>query len=188
MKKKIIILISLLVVVALLIVLFIFKDSFGFFSYLKKGDVVSIITISGIDVDIISPEDDALNLVNSYPMYDDDASNLTPFVFEMSTNKTIDYVISIENDTEKQNACRLDNGEVCPILSTDYIKFSYKKNDGTYSEPALLSSTDGVIASDLISNETIRSSVILWIDSDAGNEIMNHYFYGKIVITGTNSI
>lgn len=187
MKKKVIILVSLIVVVVLALTLFIFKDSFGFFKYLKKGDVVNIITVSGIDVDIISPEDDALNLVNSYPIYDYEASDITPFVFDMTTNKNINYVLTIENDTEKQSECKLDNNEPCPLLSTDYIKFSYKKNDGTYSEPALLSSTDGVIDSGIINNETIRSSIRLWIDSDAGNEIMNHYFYGKIIITGTKN-
>jgi len=185
-KKKTILLVVITIILMLLIV-FVVGRSFGFFKYNKEGEKINLITINGIEVEIIDPENDSLNLENAYPVDDNEAMSYEPFVFTMTntSSRALSYSIVVENDEEKQAECVIDDHLICPELSTDYIKYSYKKNDGTYTEPRNLGSDNNIIASDTITGgETITSSIILWIDSEAGNEIMNHYFYGKIVITG----
>ena len=97
--------------------------------------------------------------------------------------------MKIEMDTDKLNNCTLEDGSSCQALSTNAIKYSYKKNDGTYSTPKSLGASNDIITGGVISSkETITSSIILWIDSEAGNEYMNQYFFGKLMITGEEYI
>lgn len=185
-KKKYII-IGFIVVLLMTLIVFLVGRSFGFFKYVKEGEIVNIITINGIEVEIINKEADSLNLSNAYPMTDSEGLTLTPFEFTMknTASKSLSYAIKVVLDEEKISQCTLEDGTTCQELSTDYIKYSYKKNDGSYSEPIILSSNNNVITTGIIDgNETITSSIILWIDRNAGNEIMNHYFFGKIIITG----
>jgi len=185
-KKKTILLVVITIILMLLII-FLVGRSFGFFKYNKEGEKINIITIKGIEVEIINPEIDSLNLENAYPVDDTEGMTYEPFVFTMTntSNRNLSYSILVEKDEDKQAECVIDEYLICPELSTDYIKYAYKKNDGTYTEPRNLGSDNNIIASGTIAGgETVTSSIILWIDSEAGNEIMNHYFYGKIVITG----
>ncbi len=187
MKRKKKLLFIILIVFLICIIIFFIGRSFGFFKYIKKGETVNIIAINGIATEILNPENDALNLENVYPMTDSEGLALIPFEFQMTntSSRSLSYSIQIEIDDEKLDACTLEDGTKCPELSPTYLKYVYKKNDETYTEPRNLASDGNIIASGVIAGkETITSSIILWIDENAGNEIMNHYFYGKIVITG----
>jgi len=187
MKKKISLVIGITII--MLIGIFLLGKSLSLFSYTKEGETVNTITINGIVVKILNKELNSLNLENTYPVSDSEALSKKPFEFEMTntSNGSITYNIFIQPDEEKLASCTLNDKKACPVLDTSYIKYSYKKNDGTYSEPRFLSDNNNLIDSGtILGEEIIKSSVILWIDSEAGNEIMNHYFYGKIVITGQN--
>ena len=191
-KNQVIKNISLVLVVLILMALIIFLvgKSFGFFTYVKKGETVNVITINGIDIRI-TQDNNALNLEDAYPVYDSQGLGNSPFVFTMenTTSKPLAYTLKVENDTEKQEACYTDSEETeaCKVLSTSYIRYSYKQGDGTYSEPATLG-PDNIITTGIInSNETITTSIKLWISSDARNDIQNSYFFGKLVLEGTQS-
>ncbi len=188
MNKKKIILIICSILIGLAII-FLIGNSFGFFKYMKKGDLVNIITINGIKVEIVN-DNDSLNLNNAYPISDSEGLNLEPFEFKMinNSNSDINYSIKVVADTDKLSSCQLDDGTNCPELSTSYIKFAYKKEDGSYTEPQLLSSNNNIVSSGTITaNGTITSSLVVWIDKNSGNEIMNHYFYGKLIIEGSQA-
>ena len=149
-RQKLLLIISIILVV--LIIIFFVGNSFGFFRYLKKGDIVNVITIGGIDVEVIDQDSDALNLENAYPISDDDGLKLTPFEFKMtnSSNQALIYSLVVELDTDKLNECKLEDGTSCKELSTKYIKYAFKKNDGTYSTPANLATNGNVITKDII--------------------------------------
>lgn len=183
-KKRILLILSGFIIIV--IIAFVINDSFSIFNYAKEGSENIIISTGGIEAEIIS-EESALNLENLYPVSDSEGLTGVPFIFSMTntSSKSLNYTIRIESNTEKLAECKLDDGTSCSELSTNYIKFSYKKNDGKYSEPAILGKNDNIIASGTISGkEKITSSIILWIDSSATNEIMNQYFYGKVIVTG----
>ncbi len=187
MKNKRLIFLIIAIIMLIAVVVFLVGRSFGFFSYAKEGETVNIISIKGIEIKILDSEADALNLQNAYPMTDSEGLSQIPFQFMMTntSSRKISYSIKIEKDPEKMESCVLEDGTSCPELSTSKIKYSYKKNDGTYTTPKTLDSENNIIASDTIgSKEEITSSIILWIDSKADNNIMGHYFYAQIVITG----
>ena len=188
-KKTILLVIS--VILLMILIIFLVGRSFGFFQYIKKGENINLITISGIETKILSTDDNVLNLENAYPISDSDGLSLTPFVFSMTntSSRNLSYTMKIEMDTDKLNNCTLEDGSSCQALSTNAIKYSYKKDDGTYSTPKNLGASNDIITGGVISSkETITSSIILWIDSGAGNEYMNQYFFGKLMITGEEYI
>ena len=188
-KKAILLVIS--VILLMILIIFLVGRSFGFFQYIKKGENINLITISGIETKILSTDDNVLNLENAYPISDSDGLSLTPFVFSMTntSSRNLSYTMKIEMDTDKLNNCTLEDGSSCQALSTNAIKYSYKKDDGTYSTPKNLGASNDIITGGVISSkETITSSIILWIDSEAGNEYMNQYFFGKLMITGEEYI
>lgn len=188
-KKTILLVIS--VILLMILIIFLVGRSFGFFQYIKKGENINLITISGIETKILSTDDNVLNLENAYPISDSDGLSLTPFIFSMTntSSRNLSYTMKIEMDTDKLNDCTLEDGSSCQSLSTKAIKYSYKKDDGTYSTPKNLGDSNDIITSGVISSkETITSSIIVWIDSEAGNEYMNQYFFGKLIITGEEYI
>ena len=181
------------VLVLMVAIVFLVGRSFGFFNYAKKGQVLNVVTINGIEVNVLNNSNNALNLENMYPMYDSEGMELDSFDFSIknTAGKSLDYTLKVVNDTDKQSECVLDDGldSPCPELSTDYIRYSYKVNNGEWSTPANLGNNSDIIFSDAITGkETVNVSIKIWIDQNAGNSIQNHYFFGKLIIEGTKSL
>ena len=190
--KNIILVIT--VILLMLLIIFIVGRSYGFFTYVKKGEVVNVITINGISVNITN-DDNALNLQEAEPLYDADGMQLKAFTFTMTntSSRPLDYSIKVLNDSEKQNACLINEGTqnetTCPVLATTNIRYSYKLNNDNYSNPSNLGLDNNTIATGTIKkNQTLTYSVKMWIKSDATNDIQGNYFFGKLVIEGTEGI
>ena len=191
-SKTVIIVIVTLILMGLII--FFVGRSYGFFQYVKKGETTNVVSIKGIRINVIE-DDNALNLENAEPLYDKDSMELKAFKFSMTntSSRPIEYTIRVANDTEKQQACLINEGEeneeTCPVLTTDNIRFSYKLNDSNWSEPINLGGTnnDTITTYTINGGETLTYSVKIWIKSDATNEIMNHYFYGQLLIQGAEA-
>ena len=180
-------LVLLLIVIVLCFAFFFLDKSFGFFKYKKLGDIINVVTIKGLEVKILDNDSSLLNIENGYPIYDSEASELTPFRFSVKNkfSKKVKYSIKVLLDDDKASKCKLDSGVVCPTLSSNYIKFVSRIADNDYSKPMILKDSNSVVISgEIDAGEIIDYSIILWIDQDAGNEIMNHYFFGKIIIEG----
>ena len=183
--------ISLIIVVLMLMALIVFMvgKAFGFFNYAKEGSVVNTVTIKGLSINVNNETDEALNITNAYPVYDSEGMENDPFIFTITNNSShdIEYNLKIENDSEKLAECVQTNG-TCPELSTNYIKYSYKLNNGSWSSPSSLGNNENIVFSDaVLGNESVTVSIKLWIDSAAGNEIQGTYFFGKLVLEGTKT-
>lgn len=183
-----------IVVVALMgLIVYLVGRSYGFFRYEKQGETTNVITIKGIRVDIIE-DDDALNLLNTEPLYDSDGLELKAFKFSITntSSRPLDYTMKVVNDTDKQSACLINEGTAneasCPVLTTDNIRYSYKLNNSNWVEPSNLGQDNDVITTYTINGgETLTYSIKMWIKSDATNDIMNHYFFGQLLIQGTQA-
>lgn len=189
MKKKLIIIIPVLLLVFVTLFL---TNSFALFSYAKEGLKVNFLTINGIDVELADPTSTALTLENSEPTFDNDGLNKTPFVFTLknTSHNSLDYTIKVVNDVDRQNTCFLDAGrtQACPVLDTDYIRYAYKIGDGSYTTPQTLgTNNDIIISSTLSSLQNVQISLVMWIDINAGNDVQNNSFYGKLILQGQKS-
>ena len=185
--RKVAFIVSILAVVSISV--FLIGKSFAFFNYRKNGETVNVVTFKGLNVNILNSSDNALNLSGAYPIYDAFGLDGTPFEFEISnvSSQNIDYILKIENDADKQNACEVD-GAVCPKLSTNYIKYAYKIGDGEYSTPTNLGENNDIVFSNTINGgSTIRVSLLIWIDQDAPNDTQGKYFFGKLILEANKS-
>ncbi len=182
-KNKGILIFVLLLVVGILAI----GSAFAFFAYVREGDIINVITIQGLDVQIISGKD-SINLDNAYPISDEDGLEGIPLVFQVTnhSNKTISYTVKIDSDTEKLKNCTLEDGTACLPLSITNLRFSHHLDDeDNYSEPMTLSE-EGVVAETITISpgDTKEHSLLLWISSKSGNDIMGHYFFGKLILEG----
>ena len=171
------------------IVLFTFGKSFAFFNYQKNGETLNVVTFTGITVNINNSSDEALNLNNAYPMYDMDGMNQDSLDLTLTntSRKTLSFNLKVENDQDKLNECIANNG-TCPSLSTNYIKYSYKIDNGEWSDPANLGANNNIALSESVSgNSSVDVSIKIWIDSTSPNEIQGTYFFGKLIIQATRN-
>ena len=179
------------VLVLMILIVFLVGRSFGFFQYMKKGEVINVVAINGLSVNIDNTTDQALNLEDAYPMYDSEGLENDPFTFTITntSKKSIEYTLKLLNDTDKQAECYVDdNDEVpCTLLPYQYIKYAYSINDGAYSAPANLTNTGNIYTEVIGGNEATKIAIKLWIDSTAPNSIQGNVFFGKLLITGEKS-
>lgn len=190
-KLKLIILVASVLVLMLLIV-FLVGKTFAFFQYAKKGDVVNVITISGLNVNVDESTTSALNITDAYPQYDGDGLNNNPFTFTVTnaTSKNIDYSLKLLNDSEKQALCYIDDEETtqCTLLPYQYIRYAYSINDGEYSEPLNLTENGNIYSETLSGGSNTKISIKIWIDSTAPNSIQGNVFFGKLILSGEKSL
>ncbi len=181
----------LVVLVLMALIFFLVGRSFGFFQYAKKGEVVNVVTINGLSVSIDNATDNSLNLTDAYPMYDSQGLESAPFTLTITntSSKVIDYELSLVNDMEKQENCVLeDEVTPCTQLPYQYIRYAIQLLDYGYSEPATLSSNGKMFGGKISANDSITISIKIWISDSAPNSIQGNVFYGKLVITGEQSL
>ena len=186
-KTRNIIIVLSIVVICTLLVVFVGK-SFAFFRYEKHGDTVNVITFNGLSVNVNS-YNDAFNLTNARPEYDFDGMKRDSLDFTITNHSgnTVDYQLKVENDTDKQNACVL-NGSICPSLSTNYIKYSYRIDNSEWSEPLNLGANNNIIFTDaIVGFDDVDISIKIWVDSTSPNIAEGKYFYGKIILEAVKS-
>ena len=187
-SKNIIIIITTLILMGL--VVFIVGRSYGFFAYKKEGTTPNIISIKGL-VANITANPNALTLNEAEPLYDEDGLAQEPFTFTVTntSSKPSNFTIKIVNDTERLSACKINEGTQeeaqCPALALSNIRYSYKIGDGEYSTPATLGENNVIDAGTLNQNQTKTYYIKIWINSEATNDIMGKYFFGKIILEGT---
>ena len=147
-KKNPVKIISIVLSVLILtgIIVFVVGKSFAFFNYKKEGETINVVTFNGLSVNINNSSENNLNLTNAYPMYDDEGMEQESLSFTITNHskKAIDYTLKVENDLDKQNNCIID-GSVCPQLSTNYIRYSYKLGNSEWSEPANLGTNNNIV-------------------------------------------
>jgi len=117
---------------------------------------------------------DGINLENAYPVSDSVGLTNSAYSFQIE-NKGTDY------EKYKIQFCSLEEiDENVKILENKYLRFAIKKNNEAYTIPSNLTDEGTIFIDSIAPNETSIYSIKMWIDQDAGNEIMNSYFYGKI--------
>jgi len=172
----------------MILVVFLVSKSFGFFNYEKHGETRSVVSVGGIKVTILNNSENNLDLLNAYPMPDSEGLQGTPIEFNIENvgKKTLDITLKLENNQSSQNSCVIEGtNDPCTALSSNLIRYAYKVNNGSYSEPQSLGGNNNIIFSDTIEGQEIRKiTLVIWIDSTAGNEIQGSYFFGNLIITG----
>ncbi len=175
--------------------------SYSFYSVSDEQENPNSLATTCFKIEFKDGQDD-INITNAYPMDDDKALQGTPHTF------TIHNTCTRENSAEGINykiilsSLKLDGEDVSKDL-TSQIKYKLVENGdvvgttGTklseanlYNDlPENIKSTHNIDKSYLLKDsgilnfdETKTYKLYLWINSEAGNEVMTNKFKGKIII------
>ena len=130
-------------------------------------------------------ESNEISLVNAVPVTDQKGLTYDPYIFKLKNSGTITakYRIKIIDDDKTYTSDGCSNRK----LDWSNIKYSFKKNNEV-ATTGLLSDIDGILnIGEIDANETDDYSLILWIKSEATNEIMNQHFHGIIKVDAIQS-
>ncbi len=126
----------------------------------------------------------AMNLVNAYPLTDEQGYNTKPYRFSITNtcNVGVDYHVNLEvmdvanRMSSKNIATRVDEEEK-KVLTEE------KKKDGTYEGKDGVSVESYTLYTSTLAPGEIKShSIRVWLDESAGNDAQNKSFYSKVVI------
>ena len=147
--------------------------SYAFLTQVITGTKVLSIVSGTFKIDF--NDGNEINIENAQPITNEEGLNTDGYTFTITNNGSIDakYKVTLE---EKGNN----------TLNKEYIRYSYKKKNGTYTTPKLLS--EGL---EIISNEELNSgaeeeyTLKLWMDYDTPNEGQNKTFKARIIVDST---
>ena len=152
--------------------------SLAAFNYNSNVDEDEINNIRTGTLVVDMEEENNLELLNSMPMSDNDAIELSSsynFKIKNTGNKNASYRIYIYDNDEKYTEENSSDRK----LPWSYIKYGLSKNDGTYMVGTLPS--DGILQTSVVNTgETDNYKLKLWINSSATEEIANMQFHGKL--------
>ncbi len=175
------------IVTVLAITIFTLGSSYAIFSDTETSEDYNIVQAGELKIafdDFGGETGDVLNLNGAFPMSDPEGMLQVPYTFTVTNTGTLDlnYTVKILDD----QAMIDETGHQSDLLSHDVIKISIDGED-----PMLLSQFD--LNDSLITTGSLRvtesemHSIRMWIDEDAGNEILNKHYHGKIFVEVNNT-
>ena len=171
---------AILLVVALLIVFGIVMGvSYAFFTSTVAGKEY-VVNTGTLEISF-EEKTNVVNLQAARPMTNTEGLATTPYSFDV---KNVGSLL-----TKYQVRLETDNSNTLPL---EYVKISIYKNDTEYLKPTKLSdlnSTLVIVDNGLINaNDTDNYKVRLWIDINAGNDMMGKIFKAKVVIDAMQNV
>ena len=175
--------------VAVVVVALALGISYAWFQVTATGKTTQVIKSGKLTL-LINNEQNAFNLSGEFPIADDLGvqRNAHTFAIQNTSNYNLDYVLKLVPDTAAAENCKTSNGGVaCKIMPISSIRYEITKEDGT---PVInnLGTTNTVLdTGEVKKGKTINYSLKIWIDTAAGNEAQDAYFFGKIEVVGTQN-
>ncbi len=166
-----------------LVVIVILSSSFAIFTSIQKGENYNSITVGILKIDFSQDTANTLNLNGAYPTPDVNGLETEGYSFKISNtgNLNAQYKIRIVDDMEIIS----EDGCASNLLDKSKIKVSI--NGGV---PFLLdskSSSDYVVELSTIAPNNYKDYTIkIWIDENAGNEVLGKHYHGKIIVDSVN--
>ena len=147
--------------------------SYALFSRTFKSEKTTMITAGTFDIEF--KEGNKISIKNATPMSDAEGMTVDSYTFSIENKGTINakYNISLEENIENGNA-----------LDKKYIKYSYRRQNGEWSEPALLS--EGLVLEvdkTLAASSKVNYELKMWLTEEAPNEVQGKEFNAKIVVS-----
>lgn len=126
---------------------------------------------------------EGIKLENAYPVTDTKGSSMEPYQFQVTNHdkKEVTFTISFVDDLL---AIKEDQ---CNTLENNYIRYTIQKNNTTKTPTRNLAIDGSMYVDTLPAGETATYALNFWIDQNAGNEIMNTHFHGKVALILENN-
>lgn len=133
------------------------------------------------DINEVEFEDlsNGIYMENALPTHDVDGLKNPSYKFKIinKSDKVLNFTLFFLSDEETIKK------ENCIELPFENIRFSLKKNDEEFMVPSNVKQDGTMINDSLAPYEERVYELKIWIDFEAGNEIMNTHFHSKVGIT-----
>lgn len=169
-----------IIVLAVALLLCITAISYAIFSFSKAGSKQSQVTTGTLIMELDESATNGISLPQAIPLSDAEGIALTPYKFKVKNTGTLNarYKIQLVDDEAVYTA----DGCTAKKLSHSKIKIAYTKNDdnGTPTVQFLTMNNGEFELDTLTPGNTNTFTLRVWIDYNAGNEIMGQHFHGKL--------
>ncbi len=123
-------------------------------------------------------EENSIQLMNAYPMTDEEGKALTPYKFTITNTGDYEeeYRVLLIEDEEGKASC-----SGCTFLNPNKLRYEVTI-DGIAQTPRAAYTTTVLDRGVLTSNQTKSYELKVWLNYDATIEEENKYYYGKIKV------
>ena len=182
-KKKYIVILVLILLIVLLIGL-----SYAWLMTTLKGEKDVSILVDTIDLELDESASEGIQLVNAIPTYDSDGKETDPYKFSLINKSRIDlyFSLSLIDDEDLINSCHTTDGSACELLDTKDIRYEVRVGDNSYT--GTLSESPVIYHGIIDASEEIDCELRLWLNIEAGNDVMGKAFLGKLQVFATQQV
>lgn len=182
-KKKYIAILVLVLLIVLVIGL-----SYAWLMTTIQGEKEVSILVDTIDLELDESASEGIQLVNAIPIYDDDGKAGAPYKFSLTNKSRIDlyYSLSLIDDEELISNCQTTDGSACELLDTKDIRYEIKVGSDTYT--GTLSDSPVIYHGVIDASETLDCELRVWLNIEAGNDVMGKVFLGKLQVFATQQV
>ncbi len=183
MKKKYVIILVLVLLIVLVI-----GVSYAWLMTTLQGEKEVSILVDTIDLELDESASEGIQLVNAIPTYDDDGKESSPYKFSLTNKSRIDlyYSLSLVDDEELINSCQTTDGSACELLDVKDIRYEIEIGDSSYT--GTLSDSPVIYHGIITASEKIDCELRVWLNINAGNEVMGKVFLGKLQVFATQQV
>ena len=182
-KKKYIVILVLVLLIVLIIGL-----SYAWLMTTLQGEKDVSILVDTIDLELDESASEGIQLVNAIPTYDDDGKEFIPYKFSLTNKSRIDlyFSLSLIDDEELINSCQTTDGSACELLDAKDIRYEVKVGDSSYT--GTLSDSPVIYHGVIDASETLDCELRVWLNINAGNDVMGKAFLGKLQVFATQQV
>ena len=182
-KKKYIVILVLVLLIVLIIGL-----SYAWLMTTLQGEKDVSILVDTIDLELDESASEGIQLVNAIPTYDDDGKEFSPYKFSLTNKSRIDlyFSLSLIDDEELINSCQTTDGSACELLDAKDIRYEVKVGDSSYT--GTLSDSPVIYHGVIDASETLDCELRVWLNINAGNDVMGKAFLGKLQVFATQQV
>ena len=182
-KKKYVIILVLVLLIVLIIGL-----SYAWLMTTLQGEKDVSILVDTIDLELDESASEGIQLVNAIPTYDDDGKEFSPYKFSLTNKSRIDlyFSLSLIDDEELINSCQTTDGSACELLDPKDIRYEVKVGDSSYT--GTLSDSPVIYHGVIDASETLDCELRVWLNINAGNDVMGKAFLGKLQVFATQQV
>ena len=153
-----------------------------------QGEKDVSILVDTIDLELDESASEGIQLVNAIPTYDDDGKEFSPYKFSLTNKSRIDlyFSLSLIDDEELINSCQTTDGSACELLDAKDIRYEVKVGDSSYT--GTLSDSPVIYHGVIDASETLDCELRVWLNINAGNDVMGKAFLGKLQVFATQQV
>lgn len=176
------------VIILVLLIVLVIGLSYAWLMTTLQGEKNVSILVDTIDLELDESASEGIQLVNAIPTYDDDGKESSSYKFSLTNKSRIDlyYSLSLIDDEELISSCQTTDGSDCELLDVKDIRYEIKIGDISYT--GTLSDSPVIYHGIIDASEKIDCELRVWLNINAGNEVMGKVFLGKLQVFATQQV